>query len=446
MKTDNNFKKFSLSLAVANGGGFVLIQATLATYLTIFLTDQVAIPAGIAGIVLFIGSIIDAVKDPFVGAVIDRTNTRIGRYRPYFITAPFIYCIVSVLLFSSNEHMSLGVKIAYTLIFYVLWATAFSFCNTSSFAALPAETLDTQKRNKTIMLYTTLMSVGYTIASSFTTNFVEWVGGYVPLMIIYSVLTIPPFFIMFASAKEKYILPVRKSSMKDDLKLVLKHKELYPVYLVWCLANISYGVMFSASTYYIIYYIGRPDIISGYMLAVSLGALVSMSFLFPIAMRIFKSPQRCLIATQAITVVCYVILLFAGKNLILLFVLSFIAASVCSMQHGLLGIINNDLIDYIQLKDGIALNGTISSIKGFSQKFGSAFVNAVILGTLAVFGYVAGAIGGQPQETLIAINCLRFIVPAIASGLVVILMIRYPITKYYGDIRKMKEGIESGSN
>ena len=50
MNNNSAFKRFSISLAFANGGGFTLIQATLATYLTLFLTDNVGIPAGIAEI------------------------------------------------------------------------------------------------------------------------------------------------------------------------------------------------------------------------------------------------------------------------------------------------------------------------------------------------------------------------------------------------------------
>lgn len=436
--------KYSLSFGFSLGGGFTLIQATVATYFTIFITDTLGVAAGAASILMFVVTLFDAIKDPFIGAAVDRTKTRFGRYRIYFLVAPILFVIASIFLFFNPEGASQGAKLAFSMVLYVLWGICYSFCLTAGQAALPAQTLDVKKRNFAIMIYTTLMSISFTIASSFTTNFVEWLGGYVPLMIIYGVMTIPPYIAMFFYSTEQYIENHSKTSFFSDIKTVLKHKELYKVYLVWCMANVSYGIMFSASPYYVLYYLARPDLISVYMLTVSIGALFSMTVGLPIAMKLFHTPQKCLIITQIITVFCFGVLLFVGKNLPLLFVLSFIAAFVCSMQHGLLSMLNNDLIDYIQLKDKVSLNATMSSIKGFSQKFGSAFISSVILAVLSLTGYVAGDIHGQSETTMNAINSLRFIAPMIASTVVIICMFFYPVTKHYGEIQKMKDEIERG--
>jgi len=434
--------KYPLSFGFSLGGGFSLIQATVATYFALFLTDTLGVEAGAASILMFLATLLDAVKDPFVGGLVDRTRSRFGRYRGYFLLMPVLFVLSSIFLFFIPAGAGRTAKLIFTMILYVLWGICFSFCLTAGQAALPAQTLDTKKRNQAVMVYTTLMSISFLIASSFTTVFTEWLGGYLPLMIIYGVMTIPPYIAMFAYTTEQYLEPVSSNSFWNDLKTVLKHKELYPVYLVWCMANVSYGIMFSASTYYVLYYLARPDLISGYMLTISFGAMVSMTVGLPIAMKMFKTPQKCLVISQAVTIVCFGILLFSGRSLPLLFVLSFLASVVCSMQHGLLAMLNNDLIDYIQLKDGVSLNATISSIKGFSQKFGSAFINSVILAVLSATGYIAGAVGAQPQATVTAINGLRFILPMIASGVVVVCMLFYPVTRHYPEIAAMKNRLE----
>ena len=66
------FKQFAISYGLSNGGGFMLIQATVASYFTLFLTDTFGIPAGITSILMFAVTLFDAVKDPFIGAAVDR--------------------------------------------------------------------------------------------------------------------------------------------------------------------------------------------------------------------------------------------------------------------------------------------------------------------------------------------------------------------------------------
>ena len=50
------------------------------------------------------------------------------------------------------------------------------------------------------------------------------------------------------------------------MKALIKRKELFNVILIWIMAALGYGVMFSASVYYVLYYLARPDLISKYML------------------------------------------------------------------------------------------------------------------------------------------------------------------------------------
>ena len=100
------FKQFAISYGLSNGGGFMLIQATVASYFTLFLTDTFGIPAGITSILMFAVTLFDAVKDPFIGAAVDRTNTPFGRYRPYFLIFPFLFMIFSMLLFLNPKGLN----------------------------------------------------------------------------------------------------------------------------------------------------------------------------------------------------------------------------------------------------------------------------------------------------------------------------------------------------
>ena len=430
--------------ATSLNGGPQLIAATINSYLAIFLTDTFGMAASVASVILLIGSIWDAVNDPIMGAIADRTRSRWGRYRPYFLLFPVLLAFVSVMLFLNPQGLTEGQKVAYIAVFYILYGMVFTVLTMPQMAILPACTKCDKERNSIIALGGAVTALSYTIASSFTTNFLGWTGGsYVPIMLVYGVLTIIAFWGLFATSKEKYLKPVDKSgSIFRDLKTLLRHKEVWPVMLAWCLVTIGYGLMFSASVYYVMYYMVRPDLIPVYMLTVSGGALVSMSVLLPIALKVFKTGHKALMVTQAIAGVIYLAAFLAGnRSLILLFILSALATCASAMSMALVNVLVNDTIDFVQLKDNTSLNGTISALKGFAGKLGVTAANSGILAILGATGYVAGAVGQQPESALIGLNVMRFGIPAVVAFLLAFILKFYPLEKYYPEIREMKKNM-----
>lgn len=434
---------FSVSWALSYQGGAMLVAATISSYFSVFMTDTIGIPAAAASIMMFIATLWDAVNDPIMGTLADRTKSRWGRYRPYFLFFPPLFTAVAMLLFLNPNLPTMG-KIVYTEVFYIMWGMLYTILTMPWQSILPAHIKDDNQRNSLIQAGTTCMAIAFTIASSFTTTFTSFFGGsYVPLMAIYGIFCTIMYWILFKTSTERYILPVEKRSVSADLKKLLKHTELLSVIVVWMMSSLGYGLMFGSSVYYIMYYYERPDLITTYMLAVSVGAIVSMMVLMGILLRIFKgSVVKAFQFSQGVALVCYVILFLFGKtSLILLYVLTFIATSFGVMEQAMINILVNDTIDYIMLKDKMTLSATISAIKGFAQKCGSTLSNSGILAVLAVTGYVAGAIGGQPQSAMIGINFMRFGIPALTCIIIIACLAVYPISKYYGEIAEMKENM-----
>lgn len=430
---------FKWFYATSLNGGTMLISATVASYFSVFMTDNIGISAAAASAIMLVASLWDAINDPIMGTIADRTQTKYGRYRPYFTIFPVLMAIVGVLLFLNPQGLTMNQKIAYVAVTYIVYGMLYTTLTMPQMAILPAVTQDNDARNKVIALGAGVCALSFTVASTFTTQLTSiFNGSYVPLMAIYGVLCIVAFWGLFATSKERYLAPVEKRPIMHDFKMLFKHKQLYPVMLVWCLAAMGYGLMFSSSVFYMMYYMARPDLISLYMGIVSMGALVSMVVLMPIALRVFKTGQKALIVTQSLTFICYGVAFFFGKNLIVLYVTSFLATSIGAMSNGLVNVLVNDTIDFIQLEEGISLNGTISAIKGFSQKCGTTVVNSGILALLAASGYIAGAIGHQPESTLVTLNCLRFGIPAIICVIIVVCLKFYPLEKYYPAIEEMK--------
>ncbi len=425
---------FVWSFAFAAGGGFNFILALITSYLSGYLTDTLLIPAAAVSILMTVATIWDAVNDPMMGAVADRTKSRWGRYRGYFLFAPFAVAILAIALFCANPAWSIGVKTAYISVVYILYGMAATVLTMPTYAILPAHTLNQKVRNRTIVLMMIITAVGFNVVMAVGPMMMNNLA--VPVT-VFAIMGILAYMGLFKKSKENYLMPVGERTAMQDLKAVLKHKELYPVFIAWFLANLGYGMMFSASYYYITYYIGQPAMLAIYMVLLGLGSLLSM-VLMPLVLKICKTPRRALMITQAVTVVLYAVLFVVGKSSFgLLTVLSFIAALFSCMQNGIVNLLLNDTIDYVMLTDGLSLNGIISAVRGFASKCGAGLAMAVITAIISIAGWAPNA-PTQSAAAMVGLNMARFGAPAIISILLIVCLCFYPIEKRYGEIEAMK--------
>ena len=409
--------------ATSVNGGAMLMAAVIASWFSVYMTDTLKIPAAAASAVMFIATLWDAINDPMMGVIADRTKTRWGRYRPYFLFAPILLTFFATMIWVDWGFQSTGVKVAYVLIMYIGYGMTVTMYTMPQMAILPAAVRDNQQRNMIISMGAGVCAAAFTIGSTFTS-------------------TIPGFFnrIGIKNGKEKYLVESENEHPFKEITRVLKYKEVWPNLIAWIMASVGYGLMFSSSVYYMMYYLARPDLITIYMGVVSVGALVSMVVLMPIFLKLFKTGQRTILVSQTITVVLYIILFFFGKtNFVLLCVITFIATCTGSMENALVNVLVNDTIDFIMLKEAKSANGVISAIKGFSQKCGNTISNSGILAALSISGYVAGAVGQQPESTLFALNFLRFGAPALAGIILILCVVKNPMNKYVDQIAAMKE-------
>lgn len=439
--------------ATSVNGTAMTISAVIASYFSAYMTDTLGIAAGAASGIMFVSTLWDAINDPLMGVVSDRTHTRFGKYRPYFLIAPILLTVFATLLWTRWEFNSTAGQIAYILLIYIGYGMTVTLYTMPQMAILPAAVKDDKKRNTIITMGAGCCSIAFLIGNTFTTNitgFFENHGfsnGYIPFMLICGAGAAVSFWGLFATSKgkEKYIQKTEKQDkVWKQLVIVLRHKEVYPYLVAWVMAALGYGLMFSSSVYYMTYYYERPDLISAYMMVISIGASVSMIVLMPIFLKVFKTGGRAIIASQAMSIVCYIFLFFFGKtSFVFLCILTFISACTSAMQNALVNVLVNDTIDFIQLKEGKSANGVVSSIKGFAQKCGNTLNSSGLLAVLAISGYVAGEIGNQPASAMFALNFMKFGAPCI-TGIVLILCVALnPIRKYRDQIAEMKAGMKA---
>lgn len=430
-----------IAWSLGRGTGRQFITSLVSTYILVFLTDTYGVGAAAAGAIMTIATIWDAINDPIIGGLADKTRTRWGTYRPYMLLVPLPLSIVSVLLFAAPDLSATG-KIVYTAVLYICYGMLVTAIEVPYNATLPAMSKNEMERNDILSLATFIASVAILICTSFTTNFVSLLGGddvskgYMLLVGIGGVLMCITSWAAFVTCKEKYVAPKEEqTSLIKNLATLFKVKETYPMLGFWCVGCILFQIVMSASVYYCMYYLMNPALITSYMLMISIGGMVGVMVLMPIILRKVKgSMKKAVTYTQAIAIVCYAISFFAGSRSIpVLYVVTFIACMFSTMTNAYRPMTVVGMTEYTRMRTGQQMNGLLSAISGFSYKCGTAISNALIAGVLAVTGYVAGDIGGQSQATLIGINSVRFLVPLAASVLYIIFIQFYPEDKLHGE-------------
>lgn len=457
-------KPFVWFHATSVNGGAMAIAATIATYFSLYVQEEIGITAAQLSIILLVCSLWDAINDPIMGVICDTVKPRWGRYRTWFIFTPIFLLIDMFLMFSNPAFIegSVTAKCAYVLLTYMFYGMIVTAYTMPQMAILPAMTLDDEERNSVVAKGAGVCALMFTIASTFSTQLVEIFGSYRTLMCFYAVFAVISFWGLYKTSEERYVLEKKPGDAGlKQLIYVFRHKEIWPILIVWCLAAVSYGFMFSSSVYYAQYIFAPQRVnfetmdeaaigatiggtISTYMGFISVGALVSMMVLMPIFLKKFKTGYKAMIVSQIATIVCYVLLFFTGqKNFTFCCVVSFIATAVGSMVNALVNVLVNDTIDFIMLKEGRQLNGIVSSVKGFAQKCGNTITNSGMLAVLAIAGFDA-TLGpfGQSESAIVAVNVIRFAIPALVSVAILVIMIFYPLKKYFPAIAEMKAKME----
>ncbi len=424
--------KLWYALGMSTGRQF--ITALVATYILVFLTDVFGVAVGAAGVIMTCATIWDAINDPIMGTLADKTNTRWGKYRPYLLFVPLPLAIVSVLLFAAPELTPNG-KVIYAAVLYICYGMLVTAIEIPYNAILPTLSKNEMERNDVISLSTFIAGVMILIVSSFTMNLVNVLGGddpakgYMLLVLIAAVFMCITTWGAFLKCKERYTVeetnkePVFKSMVK-----LFKIKKIYPMLAFWCLGCILFNIIMASSVYYCMYYLCNPALIATYMLTISVSGMIGVMVLMPMIMRAVKgNVKKAITYTQGICVVCYAILFFVGgKSIPALYVLTFIASMFSTMTNAFRPMTVVGMTDYVLAENGEQMNGLISAIGGFSYKCGTAISNAILAGVLAATGYIAGAIGQQPEAVLVGINSVRFLVPLAATVLYIIFIQFYP--------------------
>ena len=197
-------------------GNFV--YQSLILLLAYYYTDVFGLSAATVTTIFLAVRIFDAVTDPLMGLLVDRTNTRWGKYRPYLLFLCVPYAVMSVLVFTVPDLDEAG-KTLYAYITYAALMLLFTATNIPYFALGSVMTSDPKERVSLNTFRFVAAGVGGLIVTALLIPLADILGqgdkavGYRQAMMVLAAISIVLFLLCYASTKER-VEPVKKRFKK----------------------------------------------------------------------------------------------------------------------------------------------------------------------------------------------------------------------------------------
>ena len=425
-----------IAYALGTGGGNIFSQIA-AAFLLQYYTDTALIGAGSIATMFLVCRVFDGISDLIMGGIVDKTNTKIGKARPWLILSGPLLFLGIVLLMHVPAGASESMKLVYAYATYIFMAvivyTIYGIANT---AMLPLMTHD---KDESTML-ATFSAIGNNliglIAGSLITPLVLNLGWHWASIILGAASCILVLFsglINKEEAAEGGEIRRETVPMKEQVKAVLKNRYFFLLLLVGATTLIMNANAIGAQIYYCNLVLGNMGFMSTLMVAGQLPGLLILFLMPSIAKK--WSKQAFLLIGSVLLILGFVITGLAGTNTSMIvagtIIRSFGAGPLLSAVFALVP----DVVEYGNWKFGVRSEGLISSAQSIGSKIG------IGLGS-ALTGWILAGVGYDPTaavQTQSVINAIKFDytwLGAIISIVILIIVLMLNVEKYAPEYMK----------
>ncbi|MFJ9130313.1 MFS transporter [Streptomyces sp. NPDC102340] len=382
-------------------------------FLLYYYTDVAGLPAAILGTLFLVARLLDAVIDPVIGVMVDRTAGRWGKARPYLLFASVPFGVVGVLTFTVPDLGENG-KLVYAFLTYLTLGLLFSLVNVPYSAMLPMMTRDPHERMQMGGLRAIGSSVGSIIVTATTTPFVAWLGsgneqrGWTVATLVYGVLSVGFFAITFATCKERYALAADEERIGLGAALRTLWGNLpWKVTFVYGVINfVRLNLVLGVTVYFALAVLHKPWAISVLLPLVS-GTMILGGVVAPPYYRKFGK-RRGNLQALAVGFVLWAAMYPAEGTFPLFLALYIVATFAIGVSMVSMFTMTADTVEYQQWRFGTRNEGLLSSGISFATKVGSAVGASAVAYGLALAGYHPG---DTSDAALLAIRVMFYGLP-----------------------------------
>lgn len=391
-----------------------------------FYTDIFQISATAAGTLFLVTRIWDAVNDPIMGAIADRTRTRFGRYRPFLLWCSIPLAGAGVLAFTTPQLEGTS-KVVYAYVTYTLMMMMYTAINIPYSALMGVMSANSQERTKlSSFRFIAAFSVGM-VVQSYSLDLAKWLGdgelaaGFPRLMMIYGLLAIGLFYVTFATTKERVEPAVKsRSSLWEDLGVLFRNRPWAVLAVLGFVVFLNLIIRGSTIVPYFKYYVGDVEFLGstysfttvvGYFFGLgTLASVCTIPLTEPLSRRFGKArTYAVLMLLSAALMIPFAWL--SPDDVVWMFILQLATGLVLGPTAPLVWAMYADTADYAEWKTSRRATGLVFSAATFTQKLGGGLAGSIAAYCLAFYGY-DGAQATQSDETIGGMLLLMSWVPA----------------------------------
>lgn len=451
---------YSYANMFMGGAGYIISM-----YFTVFLTDVVNLTLSQAGIVVMLATVWDAVTDPVMGIITDRTRSKTGKHRRYLLWGIPVLFVSYTLLWNSfglDGQANPAKAMAYFIIVYMLYKTAYTIIGVPHTAMLPELAPEYNLR-------TQYNSVGYLfnsagmVPSFIITVGILWLFGsnddltsaskkpFITVGLILSLFYSFAVFLTYSKTREpssinNKVEPFDAKYVFREYALVFKNRSFRQYFFMSLAYQFSTGFYANSKVYYIKYLANQYSMYA----VINTVAGIAESAAFPLnyALTIKYGKKKCGNIVTPLMVAGLAIGLFmrSGNGGSSIFWVMIMMLSMILYPFGMSGLgfvstnIFPDLTDVDELITGRRREGVIATFSTLIKKSISGVMAAMVGFTLQGFGLVTGdtvseyekATGqlfAQSDSAILGVRICVAVIPIFAAIIALILLKNFKMTK-----------------
>lgn len=372
--------------------GFDLFANFIGSYFMLFMTNVLGISPFVGGCIFGVARIWDAVNDPLMGSISERIRpNRFGRYRRFMLYA-FIPVTVFFILCFTAPNLSMTGKVLYIGAIYIFYGMS------STMYQVPYGSLSSVMSTKS-QDYAVLgtfrdygANISGTVVNAVAVSMIMYFGGsmnsskgFLYTAISIGIVSCGCLLVGFLGTKEHVRVVPDPVPLKDCLKAFAGNRPSQILCIMIICASLGMGFRMVWTTYYGLYYLQNPDMISRILTITFTMPLIGLLFV-PTLTKLLGKKIMLLIGNGCL-VISGVIFLFAGNNLVWNTVAAVCCGICLSFTYSVIWGILPDTVNYGEWKTGIRATGFIYAIGVFALKLGSAIANMGAGTYLEILGY-----------------------------------------------------------
>ncbi len=384
--------------------GFSLPYNMASGVLLFYYINVVKLPAAAVGTIFLVARLMDAVIDVLVGIAVDRTNSRWGRTRPYFLFSAIPYALIYVAVFAVPE-WGQGAQLVYAFFTFKLLGILMSCGSIPYTALMPMMTGDTAERLKLGGMRSIGTSVSVVLGTAAVAPLLGLFGGerepkgYLVVAALFGALSVVAILSLFANCKERVVEERAANSAIMPVVGEMLRNRAWLVAFAFCLVYFTrFGGMMAVTFNLAIDVLRQPWMI-GLMLPGVAGTLLLSAFFAPPILKRTGIRKGCIVAVLFAACLFLLLPLFEGKPVIFLS-LYLTACLATSITITAAFTMIAQTVDYHEARFGSRHEGLLSAGISLATKVGMAIGSAGIAFMLAASGYMPDAVSDIAREAI----------------------------------------------